>query len=70
MEEREKIINRINELVLDIETNYPELYPFLDENPLTLAYKKDEEMTVEVLRSYLETTEQWLKRYKDSHQSE
>jgi len=69
MENREKIIDQINDLVSDIETNYPELYPFLDENPLTLQYKNDEAMTIDVLKSYLETTQQWLNKYKVNHKA-
>lgn len=69
MEEHQRIISQINNLVLDIETNYSELYPFLDENPLTLAYKNDEEMTNDVLKSYLESTQQWLDKYKVNHKT-
>ena len=36
MRNLQKVLNEITDLTLEIENNYPELYQFLEENPIAI----------------------------------
>lgn len=63
MKHIKKILNEITELTTDIETNYPELYVFLEENPLTIPSEKKPVITSNYLQAYLDS----LKLLKEHH---
>ena len=46
-----------------IETNYPELYRFLDENPMTGTTTPHPELDMDSLREYLEDLKNLLKQH-------
>lgn len=69
MKKLHKILNEITELTLNIETNYPELYRSLDENPMTLPVSKHPHMDKEVMQEYLESLKQLLNHYLDEHKT-
>ena len=50
-----KVLGEISELTTDIETNYPELYRSLDENPLTIPAKNHPQVNKDDLKEYLES---------------
>ncbi len=60
------ILKEITQLTSNIETNYPELYQFLDENPITLSHGEDY-LDTEAFSSYLESLKQQLKHYIQDH---
>jgi len=60
-----KILSEISEINNDIETNYPELYKFLDENPITIPNEVHPIMDDNSLKAYLETLKSLLKKYKE-----
>ena len=62
-----KLLLEISNITLEIETNYPELYQYLDENPLTIPDEDNLNVDDESLRSYLETLRTILKKYKEEH---
>ncbi|MEO9891028.1 hypothetical protein [Aurantibacter sp.] len=64
-----KILNEITLLTTDIETNYPELYRSLDENPMTLPISQHPYMDKIVMQEYLESLKQLLEHYLDEHKS-
>ncbi|SFR77909.1 hypothetical protein [Maribacter stanieri] len=69
MKQLHKILNEITELTLNIETNYPELYRSLDENPLTLPVIQHPHMDKEIMHEYLESLKQLLNHYLDEHKT-
>jgi len=69
MKKLHKILNEITELTLNIETNYPELYRSLDENPLTSPVIQHPHMDKEIMQEYLESLKQLLNHYLDEHKT-
>jgi hypothetical protein len=60
-----KILSEISEINNEIETTYPELYAFLDENPITIPNELHPEMDDSSLGQYLETLKSVLSKYKE-----
>jgi hypothetical protein len=63
MKELHNILNEITQVTTNIETNYPELYRSLDENPMTLPVKQHPHMDKMVMQEYLESLKELLKHY-------
>lgn len=63
------ILKEITQLTTNIETNYPELYRTLDENPMTLPVSKHPHMDKEVMQEYLESLKQLLKHHLETHKN-
>ena len=69
MEDLRKVVVEIEKLTTNIETNYPELYRSLDENPLTIPSEQHPHINKEAMQEYLESLNQLLKHYLESHNS-
>ncbi|WP_372793973.1 hypothetical protein [Lutibacter sp.] len=67
MNNLQSILNEISQLIKTIETNYPELYQFLDENPTTIPSEKNPTIDKKVLQEYLESLKQLLKHHIETH---
>lgn len=67
MERMSKILNEITLITLEIETKYPEIYKFLEEDTLTLPFKEHPQINAEILFDYLESLKQLLSHYKETH---
>ncbi len=67
MGNRRQILEEINKLTYMIETDYPELYQFLDENPMTIPSEVHPEVDTKALKVYLEGLKQILEHYKVTH---
>ncbi|WP_111707662.1 hypothetical protein [Lutibacter citreus] len=63
MKDLHQIQNEITELTTRIETNYPELYRSLDENPITLSVSEYPQINKKVMEDYLQTLKDILKHY-------
>ncbi len=63
MENLQNVLSEITQLTKKIETNYPELYKHLDENPMTIPDESDPEINKKVLQKYLESLKQLLKNH-------
>ncbi|APG59031.1 hypothetical protein [Christiangramia salexigens] len=57
------ILEQINKLLLELETKYPELYSFIDEEPITIPNLAHPDVNDTTLQDYLES----LKRLLLSH---
>jgi hypothetical protein len=68
MKNLQNILQEITQLTTNIETNYPELYRYLDENPLTLPTMDKPHMDKKVLESYLKSLEELLRHHLETHQ--
>ena len=69
MDKLKNLLTEITDITYYIETNYPELYQFLGEDPMTLPTKKHPHMNKKVMEEYLEDLKQLLKHHLETHQS-
>lgn len=70
MKDLQRLLNEITQLTTHIETDYPELYRSLDENPMTLPVSKHPHMDKVVMQEYLESLKQLLEHYLDEHKTQ
>lgn len=63
------ILQEITQLTFNIETNYPELYRSLDENPMTIPSSNHPVITKEIMEGYLESLKQILKSYLETQKT-
>ncbi|RPD90714.1 hypothetical protein EGM88_15300 [Aureibaculum marinum] len=63
MKTLQNILKEITELTTTLETNYPELYRSLDENPLTIPTLEHPQMDIRVMDNYLESLKNLLESY-------
>lgn len=69
MQNLRPLLTEITELTNTIESDYPELYRYLDENPLTLPTKAHPEMGKKALQDYLETLQQLFAHHLETHKN-
>ena len=67
--ENKRVLTEINRITTEVTTNYPELSPFLGENPTTLTMDKDPEIDEAALLDYLESLRQLLKNHIHAHKN-
>ncbi|TYC10589.1 hypothetical protein ES677_11655 [Bizionia gelidisalsuginis] len=63
MKDLHNILQEITKVTTNIETNYPELYRTLDENPMTLPVSQHPHMDKVVLQEYLASLKELLEHY-------
>ncbi len=69
MKDLHNILREIIQLTTNIETNYPELYRFLDENPMTIPATKHPHVDKVVMQEYLESLKQLLQHHLETHKN-
>jgi hypothetical protein len=62
-----KLLTEITQITTNIETNYPELYRSLDENPLTIPATDHPHIDKQIMENYLESLKQLLKHHLETH---
>ncbi len=67
MERITTLLNEITSITLEIETIYPEIYKFLEEDTLTLPFMEHPTINSEILFDYLESLKQLLLHHKETH---
>ncbi len=67
MQTIKEIEREIVELTFKIESEYPELYQFLNENPITIPSKNNPDINRNLLLDYLDSLKQQLKHHKETH---
>lgn len=67
MENIQKLLLKISEVTRDLETNYPEVYEFLDENPITIPNQEDPKIGAKELQNYLDSLNDLIQKYKEEH---
>jgi len=60
------LLVEISKLTRDIETNYPELYKYLDENPVTIPNMGSPKVDAKELENYLKTLQDLLEKHKSN----
>ncbi len=69
MKDLHNILREIIQLTVNIETNYPELYRFLDENPMTIPTTNHPHVDKAVMQEYLESLKQLLQHHLETHKN-
>lgn len=69
MKTKKDILEAISRLTLEIESEYPELYRFLDESPVTIPTEAHPNLGVEELSTYYKGLKTMLEDYKKTHSS-
>lgn len=59
------LLTEISDLIVEIETHYPDLYKYLDENPITIPNMEHPKIDAQELNDYLESLHDLLKKYKN-----
>lgn len=59
----------IIQLTAEIETNYPELYKYLDETPISICETERKTICTDDLKEYLETLKSQLQHHIETHKS-
>jgi hypothetical protein len=67
MKNLQELLKEITELTYKIEKDYPELYQFLGEDPLTIPSKEHPEINKKGMQDYLESLKQLLTHHIESH---
>lgn len=67
MKEMQQIIGEITRLTSNIEANYPELYRFLDENPVTIPSSRYPNTDLGAMKEYLDSLKQLLLHHLETH---
>jgi hypothetical protein len=63
------LLTEITQLTNTIEANYPELYQFLDENPMTIPATNHPYIDRDVMQEYLESLKELLKHHLETHKN-
>jgi hypothetical protein len=61
------IENKVLKLILLIENEYPELYMFLDETPVTIPSINNPKINFKIMEDYFESLKQLLKHHIETH---
>ena len=61
------ILKEITELTFTIESEYPELYQYLDENPMTIPASPHPEIDKELMEKYLQSLKALLAHHVETH---
>ncbi len=69
MTNSKSLLTKITQLTSNIETNYPELYRFLDENPLTIPNVSHPTIDQASLLAYFESLKQLLRHHLETHRT-
>lgn len=69
MDKLPKIFTEITELTNKIEKEYPEIYKFLEEDPMTIPNMAHPNTDEKVMQAYLDDLKQLVRRYKETHES-
>ncbi|EPR73787.1 hypothetical protein ADIWIN_1147 [Winogradskyella psychrotolerans RS-3] len=67
MSDLKTLLTEITALTNTIETDHPELYTFLDEQPITIPAFKHPNMNKKIMKEYLDDLKQVLNHYIKSH---
>lgn len=70
MKRLQELTKEINDLTLKIEQEYPDLYKYLDENPITIPSNGSPIIDTKNFSDYLDSLKQILKHYLENQNNE
>lgn len=68
MDNLQNTLKEISQLTKTIETNYPELYQFLDDSPMEIPSESHPTINRNVMQDYLDSLRQMLKHHIETRQ--
>ncbi|MCB0397352.1 MAG: hypothetical protein KDD36_11890 [Flavobacteriales bacterium] len=69
MKRLQDLTKEIYELTLKIEQEYPELYQYLDETPVTIPSYDHPKLDIKNFSDYLDSLKQLLEHHIENHQT-
>ena len=69
MKDLKTLLAEVTRLTYNIETNYPELYRILDENPMTIPSIEHPHIDIDTMQEYLESLKELLKHHLETHKN-
>jgi hypothetical protein len=63
------LMQEIIQLTANIETNYPELYKYLNETPLSIGVATGKEVNTHDVKEYLATLKSQLQHHIETHRA-
>lgn len=69
MKTMQELLSEIMLITNEIETEHPELYRFLEENPMTIPSENHKTIDKPTLEEYLDSLRQVLEHYLEAHQN-
>ncbi len=69
MKKLQQLTKEVNEMTLKIELEYPELYQFLNENPVTIPNAGHPVVNTQILSDYLDSLREILQHHIESHKN-
>jgi hypothetical protein len=67
MKKMHELLKEINAITLKMEQEYPELYQYLDENPVTIPTDAHPHLDTKTFSNYLEALKNQLQNHIESH---
>lgn len=67
MKTSQELLTEISTLTRQIEEEYPELYKYLDENPMTIPDIDNPKVDNKALKEYLESLQNLVAKYEEEH---
>lgn len=68
MNNLQNTLTEISQLTKTIETNYPELYQFLDDSPMEIPSESNPVIDKKIMQDYLDSLKQLLKHHLETRQ--
>jgi hypothetical protein len=69
MDDLKRLLTEISQVTNDLETNYPELYRLLDENPMTIPAVDNPHIDKKIMQQYLESLKGLLEHHIEEHKN-
>ncbi|AOW22055.1 hypothetical protein [Urechidicola croceus] len=69
MKDLNSVLAAISKLTGEIETNHPELYQFLDENPITIPSVDHPNTKLKIMNDYLNSLKELLRHHLETHKN-
>jgi len=69
MKRMHQLLTEINKITLLMEQKYPELYKYLDENPITIPNIEHPHLDTQTFSDYLESLKELLQNHIESHKN-
>lgn len=70
MKTMQELLSEIMLLTNHIETEYPELYRYLDENPMTIPASNHPNINKKTMEEYMDSLKQMLQHHLETHQTD
>jgi len=69
MSDLKTILTEITDMTNMIESDYPEVYRYLEEDPMTIPAIENPDMGRKVMQEYLDDLKQLVKQYSKTHKA-